>query len=113
VKRANRLRHSSQFQRVRREGRTYSERLLRLTVAPNRRKQTRCGFVVSKRIGGAVQRNRAKRRVREAVRLDFDHIARGLDLVFVIRTPEVGDVPFEHVQDVVRNLLRRAEIWQD
>ncbi len=91
-----------------------SHPLIRLTVAPNRGKRTRCGFVVSKRIGKkAVQRNRAKRRVREAVRLTCEHIVSGFDLVFVIRTADVTDVSFSLVQTVVEELLRRARVWYE
>jgi ribonuclease P protein component len=113
VKRAYRLRHPRDFRRVRRDGRVYSHRLLRLTVAPNRRNRIRCGFVVGKHIGNAVQRNRARRRVREVVRLDFEHLARGVDLVFVIRSPDTTDVPFARLQEVVRQLLTQANVWHD
>ncbi len=90
-----------------------SHQLLLLNVAANRRRQTRCGFVVAKRIGTAVQRNRARRRVREAVRLVFNHIAVGMDLVFVIRTAEVAELPFTALQAAVESLLRRAGVWRD
>lgn len=113
MKRAYRLRRPDQFARVRREGRTFSHPFLLLNVAANRRKQTRCGFVVGKRIGAAVQRNRARRRVREAVRLVFEHIAPGVDLVFVVRTGEIAELPFTHVQAVVEGLVRRAGLWRD
>jgi ribonuclease P protein component len=113
MKRAYRLRRPDQFQRVRREGRNVSDRLLILNASANRRRSTRCGFVVGKRIGQAVVRNRAKRRVREAVRLSFSHIAHGYDLVFVIRTPDVAEIPFPALQNSVEQLLRRAQIWQD
>jgi ribonuclease P protein component len=112
VKRVHRLRRPDQFQRVRRTGHTWNHHLLRLTVAPNRRAHTRCGFVVSKRIGKAVLRNRARRRVREAVRLVLPQIENGADLVFVVRTPEVAEVPFGHLQAVIRQLLKRAGIWR-
>lgn len=85
--------------------------LLRLNVARNTRNRSRCGFVVSKQIGKAVQRNRARRRVREAVRLVFDHIVKGFDLVFIIRTPDVAHVPFTDLQDSIEHLLRRAGVW--
>ncbi len=111
MKRAYRLRRPSQFQRVRRDGRTLSHRLLVLNVAANRRRQTRCGFVVGKHIGSAVVRNRAKRRVREAVRLAFDHIVDSVDIVFVVRSAEVADMPFHALQAAVENLLRRADLW--
>lgn len=113
MKRSYRLRRPAQFQRVRREGQTFNQKLLRLNVASNRRNQTRCGFIVNKHIGKAVQRNRAKRRVREAVRLTFDHIQSGVDIVFVIRTPEVIEVPFSHLQTIIEQLLRYAGIWRD
>lgn len=114
MKRAYRLSRPEQFQRVRREGWSVSHPLIRLTVAPNRGKQPRCGFVVSKRIGKkAVQRNRAKRRVREAVRLTYEHIVSGFDLVFVIRTVDVTEVSFSLVQAVVEELLRRARVWYE
>jgi ribonuclease P protein component len=111
VKRAYRLRHSRDFRRARRDGRVYSHRLLRLTVAPNRRNRTRCGFVVGKHIGNAVQRNRARRRVREVVRLDLEHLARGVDLIFLIRSPNTTEVPFVQLQEVVRHLLMQAGVW--
>jgi ribonuclease P protein component len=69
--------------------------------------------VVGKHIGNAVQRNRARRRVREVVRLDFEHLARGVDLIFVIRSPDTTDVPFTRLQEVVRHLLIQANVWHD
>ena len=113
MKRRYRLRRPGQFQRVRREGRTLSNSLLLVNVAPNRRRSTRCGFVVGKRIGKAVQRNRARRRVREAVRLLWQSILPGMDIVFVVRTPQVAEVPFDELQAAVEQLLRRARIWRD
>lgn len=113
MKRAQRLRRPRQFQQVRRAGRVYNQRLLRLTVLRNRRARTRCGFVVGKRIGNAVQRNRAKRRLREAVRLLYDHIAQGYDLVFVVRQSAVIDVPFTQLQATVRHLLTQADLWRE
>lgn len=112
MKRAYRLRRPEQFRRARREGRTLSTTLLLLNVVAGRSRRIRCGFVVNKQIGTAVRRNRAKRRTREAVRLALPHIAPGYDLVFVIRRPDVADVPFEKIQACVEDLLRRAQIWR-
>ncbi len=113
MKRVHRLRRPQQFQRVRREGRTVYHPLLQLNVASNRRKHTRCGFVVTKRIGSAVQRNRARRRIREAVRLVFDHIVPGVDLVVIVRSAEVTTVPFMTLQATIEQLLRRVHLWCD
>lgn len=113
MKRSYRLRRPDQFQRVRRDGRSWGSSLLTLNAALSRRRVTRCGFVVSKRIGKAVERNRARRRVREAVRLVYDRIAPGWDVVFVIRSPAVATVEFTHIQETVEQLLRRAGAWRE
>lgn len=112
MKRAYRLRRPDQFRRVRRDGRTFSTPLLLLNVLVGRHKRTRCGFVVGKQIGIAVRRNRAKRRLRESVRLVLPHIAPGYDLVFVARSPDIVDMPFLKLQATVEELLRRAQVWQ-
>ena len=111
MKRAYRLRRPDQFQRARRDGRSWDTPLLTLRTVTNHRRNSRCGFVVGKRIGTAVTRNRAKRRVREAVRLIYQHIGSGWDLVFTVRSPAVATVAFEQIQITVEQLLRRAGIW--
>ncbi|WP_322494837.1 ribonuclease P protein component [Chloroflexus sp.] len=108
MRRANRLRRPEQFRRVRHEGRTVTSPWLALTVAPGRRNAVRCGFVAGRRIGGAVQRNRARRRVREAVRLLLPSLQSGYDLVFMIRSPEVVEAPFSQLQADIAALLRQA-----
>ncbi|HET9221433.1 MAG TPA: ribonuclease P protein component [Roseiflexaceae bacterium] len=111
MKRAYRLRRPDQFQRVRRTGRSWSTPLLTLNAATSRRRVSRCGFVVGKRVGKAVDRNRARRRVREAVRLAYERIGSGWDLVFILRSPELATVEFVQLQTLVEQLLRRAGVW--
>src|ERR687887_1951507 len=101
MKRAYRLRRPDQFQRVRRLGRSWSTPLLTLNAVASRRRASRCGFVVGKRVGKAVDRNRARRRVREAVRLLYGRIASGWDLVFVLRSRDLALVEFAQVQTLV------------
>src|SRR5262245_53243467 len=113
MKRAHRLRRPDQFQRVRRDGKTWSSPLLILNAASSKRRGSPCGFVVGKRVGKAVERNRARRRVREAVRLAYDRIAMGWDLVFVVRSPAAATVEFTRIQADVEQLLRRAGVWRE
>jgi len=112
MKRAYRLRRPDHFRRVRREGRLFSSALLNLSVVTGRRHRVRCGFVVTKQFGGAVERNRAKRRVREAVRLLLPSISPGYDVVIIIRSTEVLTVPFLELSHVVEQLLRRSGVWR-
>lgn len=108
MKRAYRLRTPEQYQRVRRDGRTWDVGMLMLNAAPNRRRVSRCGFIVAKRLGGAVVRNRIRRRVREAVRLLYPQIEPGWDLVFIARSPALAAIAFPQLQALVLQLVQRA-----
>mgnify|MGYP005839833727 CR=1 FL=1 len=109
--RKNRLTRSSDFQRVRSQGRSWSDRLLVVSRAPNGLEVTRFGFSVSRRIGGAVERNRVRRLMREAVRLQHDLVAPGWDVVFIARKG-VGDRDYWAVEGSVTRLLRLAGLYR-
>jgi ribonuclease P protein component len=112
MKRAYRLRTPEQYQRVRRDGRTWDAGMLMLNAAPNRRRLSRCGFVTPKRLGGAVTRNRIRRRVREAVRLLYPQIVPGWDIVFIARSPVLAEIAFPQLQALVQQALQRAGVLQ-
>ena len=111
MRRNQRLQRPEQFQRVRRDGKSWSHPFFTLNAARNRVGRTRCGFVVGRQFGKAHDRNRAKRRVREAVRIMYDQIAPGYDLVFVLRKPAL-DAPFSDLQQALIDTLQRAKLLQ-
>jgi ribonuclease P protein component len=104
-----RLRANADFQRVRREGRTWSHSLVVLAARPNGLDHSRFGFAVGRRVAKAARRNRIKRRMRESVRLRIQkgEIAAGWDLVFIARRPMLG-ASFQQVDQAIGLLLRRA-----
>ncbi|MCS6839869.1 MAG: ribonuclease P protein component [Roseiflexus sp.] len=112
MKRAYRLRTPDQYQRVRRDGRAWDAGMLMLNAAPNRRRISRCGFIVAKRLGKATVRNRIRRRVREAVRLLYPQIVPGWDMVFIARSPALAEIAFPQLQALVEQLLKRAGLVQ-
>lgn len=69
----------------------------------------RCGFMAGKRLGSAVARNRAKRRLREAVRARWPQVEPGWDLIWIAREPVVA-AAWPEVQQAVEQLLRRARV---
>lgn len=106
-----RLRSTEDFQRLRRDGRSYPHKLLQMSVLPNVLAHNRYGFIVSKRLGKAVRRNRIRRRVREAVRLLHPQLRMGYDIVFIAR-PSLEGQPFDVIQRIVNELTRQAGLWE-
>lgn len=101
-RRAVRLRSRGDFDRVQRGGRRVSTRFLTLVGRPNTLDRDRLGIIASRRIGGAVIRNRAKRRLREVFRRQQPDLAaargdRPLDVVAIARH-ELLDAPFSAVE---------------
>ena len=73
------------FRRLYGRGRSKVHPALVTYVAKNRVGFCRIGITASKKIGNAVQRNRARRVIREAYRLLSDRVEGAYDLVFVAR----------------------------
>jgi ribonuclease P protein component len=107
VKRRYRLRDQERFRQVRQTGPSYAHPYVILCVLPNGQAISRCGFIVSRRIGKAVTRNRARRRLSEVVRLTWDLVAPGWDMVWIAR-PAINETGFADLQQACVRLLRKS-----
>ena len=112
MKREQRLRSPADFRRVRDVApRGWPHRLLVLYIAPNELDRARVGITVSGRVGGAVVRNKVRRRLREAVRARYPRLQAGTDLVINAR-PGASDVSFGDLCQALDGLLERAGVLQ-
>jgi ribonuclease P protein component len=107
VKRKFRLRKSSDFKRVWRYGKSYAHPLMVLKVIKNQEEISRIAVAAGRSIGKAVQRNRAKRLIREAIRPMLSQIQTGWDIVIISRKP-MSEASFNHVQSVLLDLLEKS-----
>lgn len=106
--RASRLAQSRDFARVRQAG----ERLAQGCLIANWHKlpagaHPRLGVVTGKKIGGAVERSRARRLLRESFRLHQHDLAQPVDMVLVARNSIVGK-KFGDVEKDYLTALKRA-----
>lgn len=106
-----RLTRSSEFRRVKEQGRSYHGALMVLNVAPVvESQQTRIGLVTSRRVGNAVQRNRARRRLRELAR--ESRMKKGLWIV-VIAKKNAATAPWPTLKAEWLQLCARASIFEE
>ena len=105
-----RLSRSAEFERVYRQGRSKANRFLVLYVFPRAQDDPgeddgpRLGLSVSRRVGGAVERTRVKRVLREAFWAEAERLPAGSDYVVVAR-PEAGQLAEREGTPGVRTAL--------
>lgn len=104
-----RLRSRAEFVAVQERGRRVASRHMTLLALPNTHGVDRLGVVASRRLGGAVTRNRAKRRVREMFRVgepDRPKSTTSFDIVVIPRR-EVASLVFSDLQSEFDAALRK------
>jgi ribonuclease P protein component len=103
------LRHKADFDALARSGTARSNRLLVLRSLRTDRRETRVGLSTSRSLGGAVQRNRVRRRLRELVRERHGGIGPGWDLLLIAR-PEAALASHAELRVALGSLLERSGI---
>jgi ribonuclease P protein component len=105
-----RLVRPEDFARVKSQGIAHRGPVLVLGVLPQKEERLfRAGFVTSKRIGGAVVRNRVRRRLRDIIRTEQGRVREGVWIVIIAR-PAAARASYGALKDEWLRLAERASI---
>ena len=107
MKKAARLKGKKEFDTVFTEGRSWANNFVVLRAVPNGAGVNRYGIVAGRRLGGAVVRNKAKRRLRAAV--SKIAVGEGWDIVLVARKA-AADTDYHTLEKATKDLFARARL---
>lgn len=92
-------------------GKTVRNSKMSLIFTDNSKGFTRIAVVVSKKVAkSAVERNRIRRRVYEALRLNFKYIPKKTDYIFVVFSKSVAKMPFNELEKLLGELVEESKV---
>ena len=93
------------------KGKTIRKPKMSLVFVDNTRGFTRVAVVVSKKVEkSAVGRNRIRRRIYEALRLNFEDIPKKRDYIFIVYSKDLMKVPFSELEKLLGELVMEAKV---
>ena len=112
MKRAVTLKENHEFRRLYSKGASAVDRSMVVYCRKNRLGRNRFGFVSSVKLGGAVVRNRARRRLREVARLGAPALKTGYDIILVARTRTLS-APFSELMSAYLRLAGKLSLLKE
>jgi ribonuclease P protein component len=109
---AHKIKSNDDFQRAYQAKRSSADPRLIVYAFQNGLSHSRCGLSVSKKVGGAVVRNRAKRILREAYRLTECQLPSGFDFVLIPRGTVLATTLEEWKESLIALANQAAGKWE-
>jgi ribonuclease P protein component len=107
-----RLTSREDFRHLREQGQTVRHAWVNLSWTANEQGHNRYGFITTKQLGGAVARNRVRRRLRAIMSQRHAALHQGFDVLLIARAAVVGQ-PFAALEQTIVDLTRRAGLERD
>ena len=111
MKKAVTIKLNHEFRRLYNKGKSAVTPSMVVYCRKSRLEHNRVGITVSTKLGCAVKRNRARRRLRELFRLAQPGMKQGYDVILVARTRAVS-VPHEKLKADFDRAIAQLELWQ-
>lgn len=109
LRRENRLKKRYQYNYVYKHAKFYSGKCMVLYALPSKTNNIKVGFAISKKIGGAVQRNLCRRRLREIVRKYIPLLKQSYNII-VLAKGNISETQFSEQELDFKNLITKAEL---
>jgi len=106
------LRKNYEFRRLYNKGKSAASQCAVIYCRKNGKDANRLGLTVSAKLGGAVQRNRIRRRLKEIYRLNEKYLAPGYDIVIVARARS-RYADYHEIESSVLSALKSLNILRD
>jgi ribonuclease P protein component len=104
------LKKNYEFKRLYNRGKSAASKYVVVYCNKNRKDYNQLGITVTTKIGGAVTRNRVRRRLKEIYRLNESNLQFGYDIVIVARMRSV-DSSWQELESSVLYLFKKLGIW--
>ena len=106
------LKNNREFQLVYRQGRSRANRTFVMLIRENQTGENRVGISVSKKIGNSIVRHRVTRVIREVMRLHWEDVKKGYDIVIIARKPAI-DSGYEKFERALMHLLKLHHLYAE
>ena len=105
------LRNKEDFSAIYKKGKSVGERYVVVFFKKNNLSYNRIAFLASKKVGNSVERNRARRLMKENYRFLKSHIKNGYDIVFIARNSINGKKAYD-VEKSMKNAVNKAKLYK-
>ena len=106
------LKQNYEFRRLYQKGASSAGNCMVLYCRKNKLGHNRLGLTASVKLGHAVVRNRARRRLREVYRLNSNRLSAGWDIILVARSRTVT-ASWKELNDTFLRLCRKLDLLED
>lgn len=105
-----RIRESQQYNNIYQNGKKYLSKCLIVFVLKNDLGINRFGIVTSKKVGNAIKRNKAKRRLTALVEENRLNLQQGYDFILVSR-PLISKTDYSQLEKDFVSVMRKTGVW--